>query len=164
MKIISTASCMKNKEYVRLTTSLLKKYMPVFKTHLHSVKVYKIAPKNSFHLNSLVRYDNYVYKLCDINFPEEEYVKGRGNSIACPLGYSKITTAIECENAANFLGITFKEKGSWAGSPKGCIVNTVPKVNFNEQGNRPHPSWAVVCVKGTLFYQIRSHEIWLNKA
>ena len=109
-----------------------------------------------------MRYDNYVYKLCDINFPEEEYVKGGGNSIVCPPGYSKITTAIECETAANFLDITFKEKGSWAGSPKGCIVNTVPKVNFNEQGNRPHPSWAVVCVKGTLFYQIRFHEIWLN--
>ena len=162
MKMISAASCMKNKEYVRLRASLFKKYMPVCKTHLQIVKVYKIVPQNMFY--SLVRYDNYVYKLCDINFPEEEYVKGRGNSIACPLGYSKITTASECKKAANFFGMTFKEKGSWAGSPKGCIVNTVPKVNFNEQGNRPHPSWAVVCVKGTLFYQIRSHEIWLNKA
>ena len=156
---------MKKEEYVRLTRSLLKKYMPVFKTHLQSVKVYKLAPKNSLHLNSFVRYDNYVYKLCDINFPEEEYVKGRGNSIACPLGYSKITTATECKKAANFFDMTFKAKGSWSVSPKGCIAGTFAgaKVNFNEQGNSPHPSWKVVCVKGTLFYQIRFHEIWLNK-
>ena len=44
---------MKNKEYVRLTTSLLKKYMPVFKTHLQIVKVYKIVPQNISYLTTL---------------------------------------------------------------------------------------------------------------
>ena len=88
-----------------------------------------------------------------------EYAHGGKGSTRCPKGYSSITTAIECEKAANFFDMTFKVVSLFS-SLKGCVTSEWDGVYngmfFNEHppNSRTHPNQAVVCVEGILFCKI----------
>ena len=88
-----------------------------------------------------------------------EYAHGGKGSARCPKGYSSITTAIECEKAANFFDMTFKVVSEFS-SLKGCVTSGWDGVYhgmfFNEHppNSRTHPNQAVVCVEGILFCKI----------
>ena len=88
-----------------------------------------------------------------------EYAHGGKGSARCPKGYSSMTTAIECEKAANFFDMTFKVVSEFS-SLKGCVTSGWDGVYhgmfFNEHppNRRTHPNQAVVCVEGILFCKI----------
>ena len=88
-----------------------------------------------------------------------EYAHGGKGSTRCPKGYLSITTAIECEKAANFFDMTFKVVSLFS-SLKGCVTSEWDGVFngmfFNEHppNSRTHPNQAVVCVEGILFCKI----------
>mmetsp|Transcript_128839 Transcript_128839/g.223432 ORF Transcript_128839/g.223432 Transcript_128839/m.223432 type:complete len:509 (+) Transcript_128839:72-1598(+) len=77
-----------------------------------------------------------------------EPMVGARNSNECPAGSAQIESESECHSAADILGKTYHNAGSWAGSPKGCLLSEWDGrgVFYNLQGlGSSHIDQAPIC-------------------
>lgn len=80
------------------------------------------------------------------NSPEAAYVTGAANMNSCPGGSFGISDEAGCKLAATSLGLRYKRKGEWEGSPGGCHQNADKQAWYNAHSGSSN-SWATLLCK-----------------